>query len=109
MVSRRIVAVNAMVVPPKNIGEGSQLTWLNPTETVTATVVGSLENAHVNLGPSSLLELLQCNACGQGFLVLREDYGQGWDDFFRIWPREGRLLSHEVPEPLRKEHDEARL
>ena len=38
MVSRRIVAVNAMVVPPKNIGEGSQLTWLNPTETVTAAV-----------------------------------------------------------------------
>jgi hypothetical protein len=32
-----MVAVDVMVVPPRNSGDGNQLTWVNGTEIVTVT------------------------------------------------------------------------
>ncbi|WP_168211414.1 DUF4145 domain-containing protein [Actinosynnema sp. ALI-1.44] len=69
---------------------------------------GSVEYRNWEECPPYLLELLRCNQCGQGFLMCREDYDDGWGDFVRLWPSHGRPLSNAVPEKLRREHDEAR-
>lgn len=73
-----------------------------------ATVHGSVEDRDPEHGPPSMLSLTRCHACGQGILFSQEDYGEGWDDLYRLWPSQQRPLSRHVPEPLRNEHAEAR-
>ncbi|MGW3951338.1 DUF4145 domain-containing protein [Streptomyces sp. NPDC004752] len=59
--------------------------------------------------PPYLLELARCGHCQDPFLVIEEDYGQGWDgDPLVVWPQQRRPLSYKVPAALRREHDEAR-
>jgi hypothetical protein len=40
-------------------------------------------------------------------LFLQEDYGQGMDDPWRLYPAQARRMSDAVPEALREDHDEA--
>ncbi|MET9767712.1 DUF4145 domain-containing protein [Streptomyces sp. NPDC006415] len=59
--------------------------------------------------PPYLLELAQCGICYDPFLMIEEDWGQGWDgDPLVVWPKQQRSLSLNVPQALRREHDEAR-
>ncbi|HTJ70256.1 MAG TPA: DUF4145 domain-containing protein [Actinospica sp.] len=59
--------------------------------------------------PPYLLELAKCGTCHEPFLLVEEDYGQGWDgDPFILWPQRQRPLSLNIPESLREEHEEAR-
>lgn len=59
--------------------------------------------------PPYLLELVRCGTCYDPFLVIEEDYGEGWDgEPVILWPKQQRPLSVQVPEALRREHDEAR-
>lgn len=52
--------------------------------------------------------LVQCARCGDASLQVREDYGRGFNDDepVFVYPRQ-RQLSWSVPEPLRREWDEA--
>lgn len=77
-------------------------------EPVTATQVGSVEDHNPENGPPSILALLKCIRCHQGFVVGREEYIDGWTDFFRVWPSDNRPLSKAVPEGLRRVHEEAK-
>ncbi|MFB6615799.1 DUF4145 domain-containing protein [Streptomyces sp. NPDC056367] len=71
--------------------------------TVKSEAVGGGETA-----PPYLLELVQCGTCHDPFLMVEEDYGQGWDgDPGVLWPAQKRPLSIHVPEALRREHEEA--
>ncbi|MEU0452139.1 DUF4145 domain-containing protein [Streptomyces sp. NPDC006129] len=59
--------------------------------------------------PPYLLELARCGNCFDPFLMMEEDYGEGWDgDPLAVWPRQQRPLSLNVPAAMRREHDEAR-
>lgn len=72
--------------------------------TVTSEARGGGEHE-----PLYLLELAECGNCFDPFLLIEEDYGDGWDgDPVVIWPKQQRPLSLNVPEALRREHEEAR-
>lgn len=59
--------------------------------------------------PPYILELARCGTCGDPFLLIEEDYGDGWDgDPAVAWPKQQRPLSIQIPEALRREHEEAR-
>ncbi|MFI1415509.1 DUF4145 domain-containing protein [Streptomyces sp. NPDC020707] len=71
--------------------------------TVTSEAVGGGDTE-----PPYLLELVQCGTCHDPFLMVEEDYGQGWDgDPGVLWPPQKRPLSIHVPQDLRREHEEA--
>ncbi len=76
---------------------------------VTATERGTVhEPKPYGGGPPSLFSLLRCTLCGGALLIVQEDYGDGWDEPFRLWPSPPRVLSHRIPVPLRRELTEAR-
>lgn len=59
--------------------------------------------------PPFLAELARCGTCHNPFLMLEEDFGDGWDgEPIVVWPRQQRPLSFQIPEALRLEHEEAR-
>ncbi|MGC0400513.1 uncharacterized protein YbaR (Trm112 family) [Streptomyces sp. SAI-126] len=59
--------------------------------------------------PPYLLELVQCGTCHDPFVLIEEDWGEGWDGEPLVgWPKQQRPLSYNVPEALRREHEEAR-
>ncbi|MCX5303725.1 MULTISPECIES: DUF4145 domain-containing protein [Streptomyces] len=59
--------------------------------------------------PPYVLELAVCGVCADPFLMVEEDFGQGWDgEPGVIWPKQQRALSPKVPQALRREHEEAR-
>ncbi|MGW7364631.1 DUF4145 domain-containing protein [Streptomyces sp. NPDC054841] len=72
--------------------------------TVTSEALGGGEEE-----PPYVLELALCGNCHDPFLMAEEDYGEGWDGEPAIlWPKQQRPLSLQVPEALRREHEEAR-
>lgn len=74
----------------------------------TATERGAIQDSNSRVGVQSLYSLLECNSCGGPLLVAQEDYGDGWDEPFRLWPLPARILSQTIPESLRRELSEAR-
>jgi hypothetical protein len=61
-------------------------------------------------GPPERWTLLQCPE-GHTMLVLQAEYsGMEFDEDtpYRMYPRQDRRLSNDIPEPLREAHDEAR-
>lgn len=59
--------------------------------------------------PPYLLEMAECGACREPFIMVEEDFGQGWDgEPAVVWPKQQRPLSYQVPLKLRHEHEEAR-
>lgn len=40
--------------------------------------------------------------------MAKEEFVDGWTDFFRLWPSDNRSLSKAVPEGLRRVHEEAK-
>ncbi|MEV4499180.1 DUF4145 domain-containing protein [Micromonospora arborensis] len=73
-----------------------------------ATERGVVTSFDPEVGIPSLVTLVSCDTCKFPLLFLQEDYGQGWDDMFRVWPSATRYLSSAVPKPLRDEHNQAR-
>lgn len=72
--------------------------------TITSETEGQLEGE-----PPFLAELARCGTCGNPFLMVEEDWGDGWDgEPVVVWPRQHRPLSYQIPESLRREHEEAR-
>lgn len=60
------------------------------------------------MNPPVEYALIQCGKCGEVAVQIREDYGRGFDedDAVFVYPRQ-RQLNWAVPEPLRREWDEA--
>lgn len=73
-----------------------------------AEVMSAVQDRNVEHGPPSLITLMRCDGCGQALLFGQEDYGNGWDELFRLWPDPPRPLSPSIPDSLRHEHEEAR-
>lgn len=59
-------------------------------------------------GLPELWTAVKCPDCESSALYLQENYGNGWDEFYRVYPAQARRLSTAVPEPLRNDHREAR-
>ncbi|MCC2265565.1 DUF4145 domain-containing protein [Streptomyces sp. CT1-17] len=58
--------------------------------------------------PPYLLELARCGHCQDPFMMVEQDFGEGWDgDPVVLWPQKRRPLSFKVPDALRREHEEA--
>ncbi|MGW7018379.1 DUF4145 domain-containing protein [Streptomyces decoyicus] len=77
-------------------------------QAVMAVVEGALVERNLEKGFPTLLQLARCSKCGDGILALEEDYGKGWDgDPITVWPNTQRMLSWLIPEPLRRQHEEA--
>jgi hypothetical protein len=67
-----------------------------------ADVAGTVSDYDPDHGPDSHLGLVRCQFCKQGLLFIQENYGDGWDDLYRLWPPQDRTLSHAVPDPCRR-------
>ena len=80
-------------------------------EAVLATVVGEMENRpHPRDGIPERYRLVRCTRGGHAILVIQEDYGagQGYDDRpYRLYPPQRRIVSNNVPSPLREEFNQA--
>jgi hypothetical protein len=77
--------------------------------TVRGLVVWDGYDAHgESRNPPVEYTLLQCDSCGDASLTIREDYGQGFDaDSATFLYPAPRRLNWDVPEPLRREWNEA--
>ncbi|MFF0074621.1 DUF4145 domain-containing protein [Streptomyces sp. NPDC005494] len=77
-------------------------------QVVMAVVEGVLVEGNPNKGFPTLLQLARCLKCGDGLLAIEEDYGKGWDgNPMTAWPNTQRSLSWQIPEILRRQHEEA--
>lgn len=77
-------------------------------ESRNATQYGSVETRAHEIGPPTIVTLLQCDTCTSPLVVAQEDYGRGYDEMGRVWPSPVRYLSNAIPEELRDVHNEAR-
>ncbi|MDT0458554.1 DUF4145 domain-containing protein [Streptomyces sp. DSM 41527] len=78
-------------------------------EKPTLATVSSEATGGGEMEPPYLLELATCGTCHDPFLMIEEDWGGGWDgEPLVVWPKQQRTLSTNVPEALRREHEEAR-
>lgn len=71
-------------------------------------VAGAADDFNPENGPPSRVSLVQCQTCTGQVVLVQEDYGNGWDSPYRVWPAQHRPLSVSVPAALRAEHEEAR-
>ncbi|MFD7443276.1 DUF4145 domain-containing protein [Streptomyces sp. NPDC059909] len=77
-------------------------------EKPTLATVTSAASGGGHQEPPYLLELARCGHCQDPFMMVEEDFGEGWDgDPVILWPQKRRPLSFKVPEALRREHEEA--
>lgn len=59
-------------------------------------------------GLPELWTAVKCPDCQSVALYVQENYGDGWDELYRVYPAQARRLSSAVPESLRDDHREAR-
>ncbi|WP_324787115.1 DUF4145 domain-containing protein [Streptomyces sp. H51] len=90
------------------VGSNILATCSTCDQVVMAVVEGAMIESNPEKDFPTLLQLARCSKCGDGVLVLEEDYGNGWDgDPITVWPNTQRMLSWLIPEPLRRQHEEA--
>ncbi|MEU7945425.1 DUF4145 domain-containing protein [Micromonospora taraxaci] len=78
-------------------------------ETATLAVsAGEVTVRDDSWGPPTLISLVKCSKCHKPAVLWQEDYGRGWEDPVRTWPKNDRVLSMAIPEDLRREAEEAR-
>ena len=59
-------------------------------------------------GPPVKYSFLRCPKCEDPFLVLQENYGNGWDnDPYRIYPPQDKRVNPSFPEPIKNAYQEA--
>jgi hypothetical protein len=57
--------------------------------------------------PPSRWTFGKCPKCNLPFLALEEDYGEGWDGPFRMYPPREKTVSRSIPKPIRDCYQEA--
>ena len=58
-------------------------------------------------GPPGEYTFLRCPKCSGPAVVVQEDYGDGLDSPFRVYPAQEDRLSFSIPEPIRNAYGEA--
>lgn len=76
---------------------------------VDANVVASYEYFDPEDGPPvQQYSFLKCPNCECPSLAIQEDYGNGWDTPYRLYPAQENQLNVSIPEPIRNAYAEAR-
>lgn len=76
-------------------------------EVVAAVVFGTHED-HPQWDPPFRYDAAVCPKCDKAMLFVDEDYGQGWDGPYRLFPAQPTKLSDAIPASLRADLEEAR-
>lgn len=76
-------------------------------EVVAAVVFGTHED-RPEWDPPFRYDAAYCPKCDKALLFVDEDYGQGWDGPYRLFPPQPTRLSEAIPESLRADLTEAR-
>ncbi|MFJ9057185.1 DUF4145 domain-containing protein [Streptomyces sp. NPDC102409] len=91
------------------VGKDLLITCPRCEQPALAEVVGEAKGLDDDGSPPYMLELVRCGKCTRPYLVVEEDYGEGWDgEPGVLWPYQQRPLSLHVPEDLRRTHEEGR-
>jgi len=75
---------------------------------VDAQELSNYEYNNPEEGPPGRYTFLKCPRCSNPFLVVQEDYGDGLDDPYRLYPEPDRRLDSAIPGPIRVAYQEAR-
>lgn len=75
---------------------------------VDAEVVADYEYFNPELGPPGKYSFLKCPNCESPSLAVQENYGDGLDSPFRLYPPQENRLNPSIPEPIRNTYAEAR-
>lgn len=78
---------------------------------IDATVLNSYEvcpDPQLGEGLPVKYSFLKCPKCKNPFLVVQENYGEGWDEeLFRLFPPQDRRVNPSFPEPIKNTYKEA--
>jgi hypothetical protein len=73
---------------------------------VDATILKDYSGVEEGSGLPYKYSFLKCPKCNSPFLVVQEDFGDGWDDPYRMYPSQNKINSS-YPEPIIKAYSEA--
>lgn len=73
---------------------------------VDAKALKDYEGFDPQMGPPFKYSFLICPKCHGPLLVVQEDFGEGWDDPYRLFPPQERINPF-YPEPIKKAYLEA--
>ncbi|MBN1255816.1 MAG: DUF4145 domain-containing protein [Deltaproteobacteria bacterium] len=73
---------------------------------VDAKVLKDYEVFDPQLGPPCKYSFLKCPKCHSPLLVIQENFGEEWDDPYRLYPPQARINAF-YPEPIKKAYWEA--
>lgn len=74
---------------------------------VDAESLHDYEHYNPEEGPPGRYSFLRCRACESPFLVVQENYGQGWDDPYRLYPAQDTRVNPALPKAIRDAYAEA--
>ena len=73
---------------------------------VDAIIIKDYSGYNPENGPPYKYCFLKCPKCNSPFLVVQEDFGDGWCDPYRIYPTQDEINPF-YPEPIKKAYSEA--
>lgn len=73
---------------------------------VDAIILKDYSGYDVEEGPPFKYSFLKCPKCDSPFLVVQEDFGEGWDDPYRVFPTQDKINPF-YPELIKKAYSEA--
>lgn len=76
-------------------------------DAVAAIAHGTSTFYEPSVGPPALWTFCSCPRCDSKMLFIQEDFGEGWDDPWRVFPPQARRMSDAVPSGLSSDHAEA--
>lgn len=74
---------------------------------VDAEVLNSFEYYEPENGPPGRYSFLRCQSCHSPFLVVQEDFGNGWDEPYQLYPAQDTRVNPGLPAPIRNAYGEA--
>jgi hypothetical protein len=74
---------------------------------VDAETLKSYEYFDPETGPPGRYSFLRCQSCQSPFLVLQENYGNGWDEPYQLYPAQDTRVNPGLPAPIQSAYGEA--
>jgi len=74
---------------------------------VSCEEIASYRQYDPDEGPPERYVFSKCPKCGSPFLTMQLDFGQGYDDHYRIFPSNDKSLGFGIPKLIRESFDEA--